>query len=180
MTPSDRRLWLDLQTARYLDALERFDFDRQAELWSLAAADPELEAAFHSLHAGLDEADADLAADAIAAAVGEHLPSAEVVRPSAGPVTVGMVADELFRHTPDRLSATAHTLNERLRQSSEELPAELGLSRLTAWAEARFGPAEAGYWKAFRDAALKLELRAAAETEYQLAARQPPKPEGRK
>ena len=180
MTPADRRLWLDLQTARYLDALERFDFDLQEELWALAATDPELAAAFHSLHTGLDEAEADSTAEAIAAAVVKYLPSAEVVRPAAGPVTVGMVAEELFRHAPDRLSPAAHAMNDRLRQLTDELPAELGLSRLTAWAEARFGTAEAGYWKAFREAALKLELRAAAEVEYQLAARQFPKREGQK
>lgn len=175
MTPSDRRLWLDLQTARYLDALERFDFDRQEQLWSLAAADPELAEAFHSLHVGLDEEAVAATAAAVADAVAKHLPSAEAARPPAGPVTVGQVADELFRHAPGQLSAAAHALNDRLRQSADELPAELGLSKLAAWAEAKFGPADAGYWKAFREAALKLELRAAAETELQLAARRFPK-----
>ncbi|OWK37301.1 hypothetical protein [Fimbriiglobus ruber] len=179
MTPSDRRLWLDLQTARYLDALERFDFDRQDELWALAAADPELEAAFHSLHVGLEEADAEATADALAAAVEKHLPSAEIVRPAAGPVTVSMVAEELFRHTPDRLSADAHALNDRLRQSADELPAELGLPTLTAWAEARFGPAPAEYWQAFRQAAIKTRMRARADEEFQIAARNTRrKPEG--
>lgn len=179
MTPSDRRLWIDLRTAEYLDALDRRDFDAQDRLWRLADGDPDLEAAFHDTHAALvAEVDAHAAA-AVAEAVAKHLPSAEVVRPTAGPVTVGMVADELFRHTPDRLSAAAHQLNDRLRASADELPVDLGLSKLTTWAEAKFGAAEGGYWKAFREAALKLELRAAAETDYQLAARQAPKPEDR-
>ena len=97
-----------------------------------------------------------------------------------GPVTVADVADELFRHTPGRLNADAHALNDRLRTSREPLPVELGLSKLIAWAEAKYGPGALEYWRAFRVAALKLELRQGAETEYQLAARTAPKPEDRK
>lgn len=180
MTPSDRRLWVDVHTADYLAAVESGDFAAQARLWAVAATDAELEAAFDDIHTALLEHDTDQTAAAIAEAVAKHLPSAEIIRPTTGPVTVGMVADELFRHTPDRLSAAAHQLNDRLRASDDELPAELGLSRLTAWAESKFGTAESDYWKAFREVALKLELRAAAETDYQLAARLPPKPEDRK
>ena len=43
-----------------------------------------------------------------------------------------MVADELFRHTPDRLSAAAHSLNEKPRRATDELPAEFGLSKFVA------------------------------------------------
>lgn len=175
MNAADRRLWLDLQAARYLAAIDAEDIDAQDAVWALAAKDTELEEALHAVHEGVNaERDAE-AARAVADAVAQHLPSAEVIRLAAGPVTVGMVAAELFRHAPGKLSAAAHQLNDRLRQSAEELPTDLGLSKLTAWAEARFGPAEAGYWAAFRAAALKLELRAAAEVEYQLAARQAPK-----
>ena len=92
-------------------------------------------------------------------------------------VTVADVANELFRHTPDRLPAEAHLLNERLRASREPLPADLGLSKLVAWAEAKFGAAPADYWKAFRQAAIKLELRRSTEIEYHLAARPAPKKE---
>ena len=81
------------------------------------------------------------AAAALTAAVETHLPSAEIVRPSVGPVTVGDVAEELFRHTPDRLPAEAHLLNERLRASQEPLPEDLGLSGLIGWAEKLFGAA---------------------------------------
>lgn len=180
MTPSDRRLWLDLQSARYLAAIERSDFDAQSALWALAADDPELDDALHLVHADLLEEEQERTTAAVTEAVAKHLPSAEIVRPTAGPVTVGMVADELFRHTPARLSAAAHQLNDRLRASAAELPAELGLTKFTTWAEAKFGTAEGGYWKAFYDALIKLDLRRSVETEYQLAARSPRKPEGRK
>lgn len=179
MTPNDRRLWIDLTAARYLEAVERDDFDAQVELWALAAQDPELEAAFHDIHLGLLE-ERESALPAAIEAAAAHLTSGEIVRPAAGPVTVAQVADELFRHTPDRLPPEAHALNDRLRQSDEPLPADLGLSKLVVWAEAKFGPAAAEYWQAFRAAALKLELRAAADTEYQLAARAAPKPGDRK
>jgi hypothetical protein len=114
---------------------------------------------------------------ALTAAVEKHLPSAEIVQSKAGPVTVADVAEELYRHTPDRLPAEAHVLNERLRATQEPLPDELGLSGLTAWAETRFGVAPAEYWRAFRQAAVKLELRRAAEAEYHMAARRAPQPE---
>jgi len=183
MKPNDRRLRLDLAAARYLDALERDDFDTMAALWQLAVADPELEVVLGEVHAGLIEEQAHEAATAataaLTAAVETHLPSAEVLRPGAGAITVADVADDLFRHTPGRLPPEAHLLNDRLRVSREPIPANLGLSKLTAWAEALFGPAPADYWKAFRQAAVKLELRRAAEAEYHLAARSSPEPEDR-
>jgi hypothetical protein len=181
MNPGDRRLQLDLAAARYLDALERDDFTAMADIWRLALADPELEAVLREVHTGLIEDQATeavaAASAALTAAVETHLPSAEIVRPAAGPVTVGDVAEELFRHTPDRLPAEAHLLNERMRASKEPLPEDLGLSGLIEWAEKLFGAAPAEYWKAFRQAAVKLELRRGAEAEYQLAARRAPKPE---
>jgi hypothetical protein len=179
MNPPDRRLALDLAAARYLEALERDDFDTMADVWQLTLVDPELEAVLRETHAGLIEEGERAAAGVLTAAVETHLPSAEILRTAAGPVTVADVADELFRHTPDRLPAEAHLLNERLRASGEPLPADLGLSKLTAWAEAKFGQAPAEYWKAFRQAAVKLELRRAAEAEYYLAARPAPKPEAK-
>jgi hypothetical protein len=180
MTPHDR-LRIDLAAARYLDALERDDHAALADLWELAAADAALLAAIHDIHAGLIEERLQAAADAVAAAVEAHLPSAEVVRPATGPLTVADVADELFRHTPDRLSAEAHALNEKLRASRDPLPADLGLSKLVAWAEKNYGAGPAEYWKAFLQAAIKLELRSAAAVEFGLAARStPPKLEGRK
>jgi hypothetical protein len=181
MNPIDRCLQLDLAAARYLAALEREDFPAMAAFWRLALADPELETVLREVHTGLVEEQAHEAAAAAAAtltaAVETHLPSAEIVRPGAHLVTVGDVAEELFRHTPDRLPAEAHFLNERLRASREPLPENLGLSGLIGWAEKLFGAAPAEYWKAFRQAAVKLELRRGAEAEYYLAARRAPKPE---
>lgn len=166
---------IDRIAAAYLDALDGADFDTLERIWEMAATDASLEQALHELHAAVeaeDECDAERqAVVAIAEAVERHLPSAEVVRPDTGPVTVADVADELFRHTPGRLPAEAHLLNEQLRSARIHLPDDLGLSKLTAWAEAQFGTAPAEYWKAFRQAALKLELRHAAQGEYRLAAR---------
>jgi hypothetical protein len=184
MNPTDPRLRLDLAAARYLDALERDDFATTAALWQLALADPELEAVLREVHAGLIEEQAHaataLANAALTAAVEAHLPSAEILRPSAAVVTVADVADELFRHAPSRLPAEAYLLNERLRTAAEPLPANLGLPQLTVWAEALFGQAPPAYWKAFRQAAVKLELRRAAEAEYQMAARPAPSPEDKR
>jgi hypothetical protein len=181
MNPIDRRLQLDLASARYLAALEQEDFTAMADLWRLALGDPELEAVLREVHTGLIEEQADdataSAVTAVTAAVETHLPSAEIIRASAGPVTVGDVAEELFRHAPDRLSSEAHLLNERLRASRKPLPEDLGLSGLIGWAEKRFGAAPVEYWKAFRQVAVKLELRRGAEGEYNLAARRAPKRE---
>jgi hypothetical protein len=181
MNQLDRRLQLDLAAARYLDALERDDFAAMAEMWRTASDDDEFEAILREVHAGLleERVHEELAtvAEGITAAIEDRLPSAEIIRQTGGPITVGDVADELYRHSPDRLPIDAHLLNERLRGSRETLPEDLGLSMLTAWAETRFGLAPLEYWKAFRQAAVKLELRCAAEAEYRLAARRTPKPE---
>ncbi len=183
MTPNPENLRLARLTARYLEALETDDFPTQAKLWKLAETEPALTAAFQQVHADLAEEQAEAESATvtavIAAAVEQHLPSAEIVTPAIGPVTVADVATELFRHPPGQLSAAAHSLNEKLRLSQDPLPADLGLSKLVAWAEAKFGTAPAEYWKAFRQAAIKLELRRASAEEYQLAARSAPRrPEG--
>lgn len=181
MTPHDR-LRIDLAAAAYLDALVRDDPETQARLWGQAAADPGLLAAFREVHAGLLEeneaADRTAAGAAVARAAETHLASAEVVRPPAGPVTVGEVADELFRHTPDRLPPEAHALNAALRVSGEPLPADLGLWALREWAERTFGTAPVEYWKAFGEAARKVRMRANSDAEYQLAARRAKPPTG--
>jgi len=181
MNPNEHRLQLDLAAARYLDALERDDFTTMAEIWRVASHDHELEAILREVHAGLleERAEGHLAAvaEGITTAVESHLPSAEIIRQSGDAVTVADVAEELYRHSPDRLPIDAHMLNERLRGSREALPEDLGLSMLTAWAESRFGVAPPGYWRVFRQAAVKLVLRCTAENEYRLAARRNSKPE---
>jgi hypothetical protein len=179
MNPNSRRVEIDLAAAHYFDALQREDFDAMADMWQRALLDPELHSVIRQVHAGLIEEHAREerapASSVLSAAVETYMPSAEIVHHKLGPVTVAEVAEELFRHTPDQLPAAAHVLNERLRTAPEGLPEELGLAPLTAWAEKRFGKAPPEYWKVFRQAALKLELRRAAEAEYQLAARRAPK-----
>jgi hypothetical protein len=180
MTPQDR-LRISILAARYQEALERDDHAALAALWELAAGDPELLAAFRQTHAGLieelDKAESQRVTDRVAELAEKHLIEAGVVRPATGPVTIADVAEELFRHTPDRLPAVAHELNERLRSDRDPMRTDLGLSDFVAWAEENYGSAPAEYWKAFRDAGIKLELRRAAEAEnYQLAARRAPKP----
>jgi hypothetical protein len=181
MTHHDR-LRIDSAAAAYFDALIRDDVETQVRLWGQAATDPGLLAAFQEVHAGLLEeneaADHPDAGAVIAQAAEAHLTSAEVVRPTVGPVTVGDVADELFRHTPDRLPSEAHALNEVLRASGEPLPVDLGLWALREWAERTFGTAPVEYWKAFGEAARKVRMRANSDAEYQLAARRAKPPTG--
>jgi hypothetical protein len=174
MTPNDRSLWIDLMAVRYLEAIEREDFAAQLEVWNAAEADPELSAALHEIHVGLIEESAGLHSATITDAAARHLVSGEVIQASTGPVTVADIATELFLHTPDRLPAEAHALNDRLRSVNEAPPADLGFSRLIAWAESKFGTAPLGYWKAFYAALVKLDLRRASVIEYQLAARASP------
>ncbi len=180
MSPNPDQFRLAHLASRYLEALETDDFVTQARLWKLAEAEPALAAVFHEVHADLiaeqSETEEVLTTVVIAATAEQHLPSAERVTSPVGPVTVAEVAEELFRHPPGKLSASAHLQNERLRLSQDPLPADLGLSKLVAWAEEKFGSAPAEYWRAFRQAAIKLELRRASADVYQLAARTSPKP----
>lgn len=183
MNPHDR-LRREILVARYLEALEAEDFETQIALWKRAESEPELVPLFRQLHDDLlaeyAQTELERTGAHVADAVEKHLTSAEIVRPTTGPVTVADVANELFRHAPDRLPAQSHVLNEHLRTSTEPLPEDLGFSKLVAWAEAKFGTASDDYWRAFRQAAITLELRRASESEYQLAARSAPKPEDRK
>jgi len=175
---------LDRLADEYLTALDAGDDPTIERIWEAAASDPQLEAMLEDLHSEIvadDKLQAErIAKPILADAVRAHLPSAEIVEPSTGPVTVGDVARELLRHPPAGLPADAHALNETLQRAADALPVDLGLSKLVAWAESRFGTAPSAYWKAFQQAALKLERRRASAEEYQLAARRGPKPEGPK
>lgn len=175
---------LDRLTEEYLAALAAADDQTLDRLWEAAALDPELERALLDIEAALDDDDREQESKAaetlIADSVAAHLPSAEIIRPSTGPVTVGDVARELFLHTPDRLPAAAHAFNEKLRTAAIPIPSELGFSKFVAWAEAQFGRADERYWDVFYSALGKLELRASSEREFQLAARSAPKPGDRK
>ena len=168
----------------YLTALDAGDDPTIERIWNAAATDPQLEAMLEDLHAEIvtdDKLQADRTAKPILAeAVRTLLPSAEIVRPGTGPVTVGDVARELLRHPPAGLPADAYALNERLLTATLSIPSELGFSKFVAWAEARFGRASESYWDAFYSGIIKLEVRAGAEREFQLAARSAPKPEDRR
>ncbi len=172
---------LDRLADEYLAALEAGDESELCRIWELAAFEPELEATLHELHTALDEEgrlrDATAAQPAITDAVRAHLPSAEIVSRSSGPVTVGDVARELFQNRSDSLSVEARAFNESLQSSSEPLPEILGLSKLIAWVGAKFGNVPLEYGKVFQQAALKLERRRGSAVEYQLAARRASKPE---
>jgi hypothetical protein len=174
----DRKKWLDLRTLEYLEALERQDWDTQDRLWELARGDAELETALLQLHEGLAEEEQELLTRSIADAAEKHLVGTTERTPVTGPITVAHVAEELLRRVPEGLTAESHALNAKLRDCPDLLPEQLGLPKLIAWAEAKFGSAESDYWRAFREAALRLELRLAAQTEFQLAARRAPKPDG--
>ncbi len=175
---------LDRLTEAYLAALDAGDFPALDRMWDDAAFDPELERTLFEIEAAIDaddrERDDREAARIVGAAVETHLKSAEILRPEGGPVTVGDVARELLRHPPAGLPAAAYALNERLLSAAATIPSDLGFSKFVAWAEAQFGGAGESYWEAFYSGIIKLELRAGAEREFQLAARAAPKPEDRR
>src|SRR6185437_8811106 len=108
MTSQDR-MRISLAAARYLEALENGDDAALEALWRDAAADDNLLDAFREINVGiLEEAlerDATQVQSAVADAVAKHMPSAEIVRPVAGPVTVADVASELFCFPPGNLTA---------------------------------------------------------------------------
>ena len=175
---------IDRLADEYLSSLHAGDSPELDRIWELAAFDPELEATLHALHAALDEEDrlrdANVVEPTLADAVRTHLPSAEIIAPSTGPVTVGDVARELLRNITAGLPADAHALNERLLSATAAIPADLGFTKFVAWAEAQFGRASESYWDVFYSGLIKLELRSSTEREFQLAARAAPKPEDRR
>ena len=175
---------IDRLTEAYLAALDAGDFPALDRMWDDAAFDPELERTLFEIEAAIDADDRERedreAARIVGAAVETHLKSAEILRPEGDPITVGDVARELVRHTPGGFAPESHALNAGLQNSTEPLPDNLGLSKLTAWLETRFGTIPAEYRPVFQRAALKLERRRASAVEYQLAARRGTKPEAPK
>jgi|YNPBryunderm2012_1023409.scaffolds.fasta_scaffold12216_3 hypothetical protein len=182
MNPLSNRLHDDLLLARYLEAVESEDFPTQEEIWKQAETQPSLCQALEKLHEDLlSEYGIKVTREVqelVRRGVENHLPSGQVESSSPSPVRIADVAEELFRQPPPRMPATAHAFNESLRQCQERLPDDLGLNALIRWAEFHLGQAPLEYWKAFREAALRLELRYAAQLEYQLAARSSRKPGG--
>jgi hypothetical protein len=182
MSDRGRERQLDLLAIRFADALEVGDFDTVDRLWAMAATDTEREAVIVDTATELaDMIDCDArstAADVVTEAVRRHMPSAEILRPATGPLTVSEVAEHLHRHPSAGLTADDLLANERLRQSTEVVPTELGLSQVLTWGK-RFGPVPESYWRAFRKAALELWMRRTAAESHRMAARpQRPKPPG--
>jgi hypothetical protein len=174
----ERELQMDLFALRYLEALEHGDLDTVAVLWAEAADDAELERLLHEVNDELagDALQVAKTENIVLKALEQHLPSALVICPASGPLTVADVAEQLFRAPPPGLTTEDLKLNDALRAQRQLVPEQLGLGQVLAWA-AQFGDVHEPYWKAFRQAALKLRLQRDAEANYQMAARPgPPKP----
>jgi hypothetical protein len=175
MTDRERQRQLDLLAIQFVDALEAGDFETIDQLWSASARDPELEVVLLETAVELAqtyEAEAQARVEAaVVEAVERHLPSAELVRPVAGPLTVAEVAEFLRRDPPAGLTTDEIAANEALRQSVQPVPTELGISQVREWGR-QFGSLPETYWRAFRQAALKLRLRRESDLGYQMAARQ--------
>lgn len=172
MTDREDQRRLDRLARSYLAALDAGDFDRIDALWDRAGADPDLS----DLLFALDE---EIVAeqDRDAGAVEAHLPSAEVVGPAAGPLTVAEVAEHLRKHMPRGLTDD-DLAADRLRAAADPLPDDLGVPAVVGRGR-RYGAVPQAYWKAFRGAALKLRLRRSPAENFQMAARPaPPKPRG--
>jgi len=175
MTDRERQRQLDLLAIQFAHALEDGDFATVDQLWCACATDPELETVFLDTAAELAqtheaETQAHLEA-AVVEAVEQHLPSAELIRPPAGPLTVAEVAEFIRRHPPAGLATDEIVANEQLRESVQLVPAELGMSQVLDWGR-QFGAVPETYWRAFRQVALKLRMRRESDVHYQMAARQ--------
>lgn len=172
---------IDAYCSEYLEALEKLDYAYIEHLWTLTASIPGLEEAFQELHAGIlleeqSETQKQITAD-ITSLVQEHMPSAEVIPSSSLAISVAAVVEEILRDKNNRLSADEYERISQLSQLALQLPEELGFSKLKDWAERQFGPAPTAVWKAFQQAAMRLEFRRAAAANYSLAARTPKREE---
>jgi hypothetical protein len=185
MTDRENQHRLDELALRYLAAVEAEDFDTIGALWEQAAGDPDLDAMLHGLNAELVAEQERQEQTAVAAAVVEqierHMPSAEVIRPTTGPLTVAEVAEYIRRHPPAGLTTDELRLNDVLRRTTEAVPEELGISQVIRWGT-RFGIAPEAYWRAFREVALDLWMQRSSAEHYQMAARpqRPKRPGGNK
>jgi hypothetical protein len=182
MTNRENQQRLDRLALQYLAAVETEDFYTIDALWRQAADDADLDAMLHGLNDELvAEQDAHENAAITSAVLGsieQHMPSAEIVRPVTGPLTVAEVAEHIRRHPPAGLTTDDLALNDLLRKANEAVPAELGITQVIRWG-ARFGSAPEAYWRAFREVALDLWMERTSAANYQLAARpQRPKRSG--
>jgi hypothetical protein len=178
MNDRQNQLRLDLLVNRYLDAVETGDLETVSRLWAESENDTELQDALHAINEALAAETSDEAAGAAAvtSAVERHMPSAAIIQPASGPITVGDVAEYLVRTPRFGLTGEDLRLNDKLRLLRDPLPDDLGLGDVLAWG-AKFGDAPETFWKAFRQAALKLRMQRASEDTFQMAARPAPKPQ---
>ena len=120
MTDRERQRQLDLLAIQFVDALEAGDFATVDRLWTAAAMDPELETVFFESAAELAQTyepeTREQLDEAIAEAVERHMPSAEVILPVTGPLTVAEVAEFIRRHPPAGLTTDEIVVNEKLRE----------------------------------------------------------------
>jgi hypothetical protein len=178
MTDRENQHRLDQLALRYLAAVETEDFDTIEALWEQADDDDDLDAMLHGLHAELvaeqDAAEQATIATVLLDSIERHMPSTEVIRPASGPLTVAEVAEYIRRHPPAGLTTDDLHINDVLQRTTEAVPTELGISQVIRWGK-RFGSAPEAYWRAFRQAALKLRMQRQAEADFHMAAR-PTKP----
>lgn len=174
MTSREKQHRLDQLALQYLAAVETEDFDTIDALWEQAADDADLDAMLHGLNAELaaeqDAQEHAAVASAVLDTIEKHMPSAEVIRPATGPLTVAEVAEHIRRHPPAGLTTDDLKLNDLLRKATEAVPGELGISQVIRWG-ARFGSAPEAYWRAFREVALDLWMERTSAANYQIAAR---------
>lgn len=174
MTNRENQQRLDRLALQYLTAIETEDFDTIDALWERATEDADLDALLHELNAELvaeqDTEERAIIASAVLDSIEQHMPSAEIVRPATGPLTVAEVAEHIRRHPPAGLTTDDLTLNDVLRKANEAVPAELGITQVIRWGT-RFGSAPEVYWRAFREVALDLWMERTSAASYQLAAR---------
>ena len=182
MTNRENQHRLDKLALTYLEAIEQDDFSTIETLWNQAADDPDLDAMLHELNAEIvAEQDAQQHSpitSAVLDTIEQHMPSAEVIRPITGPLTVAEVAEHIHRHLPAGLNNDDLKLNDVLRNVMEAVPPELGISQVIRWGT-RFGSAPEAYWRAFREVALDLWMERTSAEQYQMAARprRPKRPE---
>ena len=90
------------------------------------------------------------------------------------------MANHIRKNPPPGLTIDELALNDTLLRSAETVPQELGISQVVHWGR-RLGSAPEAYWRAFRQAALKLRMRRESAETYQMAARptKPKPPEGK-
>jgi hypothetical protein len=159
---------------RYVEALDKAEFDTIAEVLDLAANDPELSQAITEVNFAIQEEMqlTPLAGDAeiVRALIRNHLHSAtDVVEDKDLPLTVGEVAAKL--KSERRVPFTDDKVNNLLLNSQKSLPAFLSLEATRLIGRELGVKASDRYWRAFRDAAITLSMGRGRESQL-LAARE--------